>query len=411
MDGRAASLTITDRIPYLLSHGLRLVALSCLIGKADKKFPHYRTLSPFPSGLRFEMRHLIGKGSIFRKLLLAVISVLLLPFLFLEKVFIQLDSQWSWVFSATPVALFIAWKHKPDVIYSSAGPPSSHVTALILSRLTGIPWVCELHDPLLIPRKTWQNKKFHEWLEGAIMKYSVENIWFTEKARDSIAARFPLEKAGIVIRPGANPPEVLLTYQKSSCFNISHFGSLADDRNLTTIINVLSKIILDEPHLQKSIRLNIYGCKPDIQTKSAIDQNPDLKDVIICHGRLEKDPITGKDGRQRVAEAMHLTDLLLIVQGTQPIFYEYIPSKMYDYFYASRPILGLGLHDSEFQQVLTEHGHIAVDEQNITQVKNTLVQQIHLWESSAYTFSNSNKALSVENATVKLISILITNSK
>ena len=40
MDGRAASLTITDKVPYLLEAGIRPTVFSAITGMKDARFTH-----------------------------------------------------------------------------------------------------------------------------------------------------------------------------------------------------------------------------------------------------------------------------------------------------------------------------------------------------------------------------------
>ena len=56
MDGRAASLTITDKIPYLLEAGIEPIVFSAITGIKDQRFPHYQFLAWGPSGFRFDFR-------------------------------------------------------------------------------------------------------------------------------------------------------------------------------------------------------------------------------------------------------------------------------------------------------------------------------------------------------------------
>ena len=40
MDGRAASQTITDKLPYFIESGINLYVLSAITGKKDDRFYH-----------------------------------------------------------------------------------------------------------------------------------------------------------------------------------------------------------------------------------------------------------------------------------------------------------------------------------------------------------------------------------
>ena len=56
MDGRAASLTVTDKIPHLLNAGVQPIVLSAITGIKDERFPHHQFLAWGPSGFRFDFR-------------------------------------------------------------------------------------------------------------------------------------------------------------------------------------------------------------------------------------------------------------------------------------------------------------------------------------------------------------------
>ena len=84
MDGRAASQTITDKIPYLLEAGIQPTVFSAITGIKDHRFTHRQFLAWGPAAFRFDFRHWIanqyGRGFIY-KLLTRTVSVLLAPFI------------------------------------------------------------------------------------------------------------------------------------------------------------------------------------------------------------------------------------------------------------------------------------------------------------------------------------------
>ena len=60
MDGRAASQTITDKIPYLLNAGIEPIVFSAITGIQDQRFPHYQYLAWGPAAFRFDFRHWVA---------------------------------------------------------------------------------------------------------------------------------------------------------------------------------------------------------------------------------------------------------------------------------------------------------------------------------------------------------------
>src|ERR1700687_4066430 len=124
MDGRAASQTITDKIPHLLNMGVVPIVVSAITGKKDKVVEHHQVLPALPVALRFDLRHYlkprISSPYIYR-IAMTVISLVLLPFYFFEKLFIRLETQWSWAITAYFTGARIIRARKPTLFYSTGG--------------------------------------------------------------------------------------------------------------------------------------------------------------------------------------------------------------------------------------------------------------------------------------------------
>src|SRR4030065_2921254 len=99
--------------------------VSAPTGDKDNRFPHFQIFSAAPSGILFDLRQIIGKKVshiLPENLLKAILTILILPFYILEKIFIHLDSHWSWMISASIKGVFLIKKYRPKMIYTSAGP-------------------------------------------------------------------------------------------------------------------------------------------------------------------------------------------------------------------------------------------------------------------------------------------------
>ena len=363
MDGRAASQTITDRIPFLIKKGVTPVVISAPTGRKETEYPHYQVFSPAPSGLKFELRHVIksrAQDTLSGRIISLLLTMIILPLFLIEKLVIHLDSHWSWLLSASLYGLFIIPKHRPELIYSTAGPSSTHYTGFILSRIFKLPWVAELHDPLIYDneKQKWHKYFFHKYLEKLIFKYADKIIYFTGQASANASKRNPgANDKLIVIRPGASPAENWTqVYQKQEKIYFGYFGSLAAKRNLKKVFKAFHNLLQEKPDLSRQAAIDIYGTTLDPVTSQALDEY-NVKEIVTVHGRLEYDPTTGKTGREQVLEAMKRMDVLILVHGDD-IFRcdEYIPSKLYDYMLVQRPILGLTHPGSELQKMLEDNG-------------------------------------------------------
>jgi len=375
MDGRAASLTITDKIPYLIEAGVEPIVFSAITGLKDERFPHRQFIAWGPSGFRFDFRHWVankyGRGWLY-KLTTRTVSILLAPLIAIEKFCLGYSSQWSWSLPAFLHGYRLIRANEIDLIYSTGGAWSGHLAGIWLKKVTGIELISELHDPLVI-RKTPNDQgfekpknrdaRFRHYLENQLTRFSDKVWWFTDGALHYAKVRnpnlnTPNNAHGFVVTPGAHPPGSLAANQAhgyTDKLNLCHFGSLAKDRSLSTILRALIPLFQKYPQARDLIRVHAYGAPLDSLSVDAIEQFG-FSDVLLAHGRLEIDPVTGKSGRQRVAEKMQEADVLILLHGNDEWCAEYIPSKFYDYLWTGRPIWGITHRNPQLDQMLLDRG-------------------------------------------------------
>jgi len=410
MDGRAASHTITDRLPALMRKGITPIVISAPTGKRDSRFPHYQTFSPAPSGFLFEMRYVIGQkveNKFSRRLFKILLAVPLLPLLLIEKIFINLDSHWSWFIAATFRGRKVVNRHHPVLVYSTAGPSSTHLAGYLIARWCGLPWVAEIHDPLIMDnqKRRYQRYRFHRWLEKLIFKHADSVIYFTEKALRSAEKRTKIVNKGHVLRPGANPaPIQSIDYKKREKLHFGYFGSLARHRNLGEFLSALNRLRAQNPLAAQQVVLDVYGANLDPISKQLTEQYK-LDEMVRVHGRLEYDPVTGKSGRTQVFEEMHRCDVLLLVHGESDAGDEYIPSKIYEYLLTNRPTLGILIKDSEAESLLQANGHVVVERGNSEALVSALGNFYKLWRNGVILSVEQSRTYTTEKAVEKLIEI------
>jgi hypothetical protein len=373
MDGRAASQTITDKIPYFLEAGVELTVFSSITGIKDTRFVHRQFLAWGPAAFRFDFRHWFanqfGRGLLY-KCVTTSVSILLAPFIAIEKTLLGFSSQWSWVFPAFFHGRKLIKAGEVDVVFSVGSAWSAHLAGVWLKKATGIELISEVHDPMVIrkdendqgiAKPKNRDAAFRHYLEAQLTQHSNLVWWFTEGALHYAAVRNPNLNTpgnahGFMVLPGAEPPGGLSAGQQhvyTEHLNVCHFGSLAKDRSLSTILKAFIPLFQKYPEARNHLRLHAYGAPLDSLTLDAINKWG-FEDVLIAHGRLEKDPITGKLGRERVVEKMQSADVLLLMLGHEEWCTEYIPSKFYEYLWAGRPIWGISHRNPQLDHMLLE---------------------------------------------------------
>ena len=367
MDGRAASQTITDKIPHFLEADIELVVLSGALGEQDQRFEHHRLWPWGPAGIRFELRHVLRKhlsGWGYR-LSMIVLSLPLLPLMLIEKVLFPLESSWSWQFAAVAKARRLARQKPFDWVYSTGGAYAAHLAGSALKKQLGLPWLAEVHDPFVtpgyVPHTRHERKKLE--VERQICTHADVAVWFTDQALVSARQRHPqLGERGRVILPGIDPPFAagLPPRHQGNKLVLGHFGSLSATRSLVCVLQAMEWLQANDPGVLADLELQVTGGPLDERAKRYLETSP-VRDAVKHLGRIEADPMTGESGRSQILKRMRAADVLLLIHGEDPICAEYIPSKLYEYLWMQRPILAQ-VHpgNAQMAQILRQAGHVAV---------------------------------------------------
>lgn len=372
IDGMACAQHIDDRLPYLEKSGISPLMLTSVCGVVHDGLIHHRVPSIAPSGIRYELRHLRRRNRAVR-FLAPIINILLLPFFLIEKLIVDLDSQWSWFPLAAWGGRKLCRKYSPEAIYSTGGAPSAHVAAFLISRKTGIPWIAELQDPLVYGDSTRSRRA--QWLYSRIVtmmcRHASAVIFLTEEARRRAASETELGDKGRVIYPGADPaimPET--SYDRGERCRFAHFGSLGGTRNLRVFLQGLQLLFEERPELVDLIHVDLYGTA-DRATLEDI-RSFRYPGVIRNFGRVS---------RHDSLVAMKQSDVLLLIQNTDSISVETIPSKIYEYFNSGRPVLGLIYNNRELEMMLERFSHYAAPSDDPLSVQKEIIVIYERWRN------------------------------
>jgi glycosyltransferase involved in cell wall biosynthesis len=414
MDGRAASQTITDKLPHLEAAGIELVVLSGVSGRQDTQYEHYRLWPIGPAGIRFELRHVLRKhiaSAFVYRLLMVLLSLPLLPFMLMEKLMRPVESSWSWWVSAYLQGRRLARHRNFDLIYSTGGAFAAHVAARALQKKLAVRWLAEIHDPMVMPGKTADTpqERMQAQIEHVICTHADAAIWFTDQALASAKRRHPqLGARGHVVLPGIDSPfKVMPEYRPSEIMRIGHFGALSATRNLVPLLVSLEEIHKTQPEVLKFIELHVYGGPLDAGSKAQLEISK-IRSCVKHFGRIEANPLSGLSGRDQILKLMRSMDVLLLLHGNEPVCAEYIPSKLYEYLWMQRPILALVHRNPQMESLLMKEGHTVVQvsgqenpSSEITNLlANSLVTLYEKWAMNSLK-DNSRSSPYTTNETVK----------
>lgn len=373
IDGMACAQHVDDRLSYLLENGIEPVMLTGICGAGHESLAHVRVPSAAPSGIRYELRHVRRKSRLVA-LLYPLLNLLLFPLYALEKLLIDLDSQWWWFPLAASAGGRLCKEHKPELIYSTGGAASAHMAAFFVSRFTGLPWIAEFQDPLVF--RDWKRSKrayaVYAFVERVVCARASAVIYLTEAAREHASKRTELGDKGYVIYAGAEPVTPEYGDSRPRCrdiWRIAHFGSLGGSRNLSVFLRGLEMVLSERPELAEIVRFDQYGTSDRVSCE-LIDNFP-VSGVVRNRGRVS---------RNEALSAMTDCDVLLLIQNTEDISAETIPSKTYEYFHMAKPILGLLHRNPELSRMLAELGHRPLAADDPVAVKQGLMEMVYEWQ-------------------------------
>jgi len=395
IDAMAPSHHIDDRLPVLKRKGIDISLLTSPCGVRSKGLSHTRVPSLAPSGIRYEVRYFLRRRTRKKTWFKFWETILLLPvypFYFIEKIFFRLDSTWSWFIPATVAAIVITLKKRPDIIYSTGGPVSAHIAARAVSSLAKIPHIAEFQDPLAhqyaAPGKF--ERLFIKRVERLILKTASASVFLTRQAALNASGRNPGKKTASLYA-GADPPDSAPPYERGKQFVIAHFGSLGGSRNLYYVFRAFDALFHECPDLTGYVRFDLYGNNGRNASRQ-IDQFP-YREIVHAKGKVT---------RQKAIDSMYKADVLLLIQNTDDVSLETIPSKVYEYMHTGRPILALIYRNPELQDMLEVRGDIVVQADDEAAIRKGLEAYVRQWRQNRL-LSPSPSPYTVEKAVNELI--------
>jgi O-antigen ligase len=376
--GSACSQHIDDRLPFFRKQGIEPILLSGPVGKPSTEWVHYRTLSLAPSGIRFELRHFLRKHLHKRwqfKLVETICMVPIFPFYILEKIIINMESEWSWCFLASLRGVLLYRQLQPEVVYSTGGSASAHVAALMIKRWTGCTWIAETQDPL-VHDHGWRRSKrvlqLYKMLEKKICEQADRFVFLVQAAMLHCSHRTLGACPGAVVYPGSIPDLFQQQFTQGTRCHFAHFGSLAGTRNLVPFFQALHQILSRNQHrtgFRKKIQVDVYGSFDGASEREM--ERLGLSDLVVRHGTVS---------RQEALTAMQQSDCLLVIQNIIYFSCETIPSKVYEYLLTGRPVIGLVYNNKELDKMLTENGHFAVPANNVQAIAEAIKKILNDFE-------------------------------
>lgn len=256
---------------------------------------------------------------------------------------LALPDRWaSWLIGALPAGLWLLRRHRPRVIWSTSPIPTAHLIGYVLHRLSGLPWIADLRDPLTDDEYPEHplTRRCCLWIERLTLRRCTLAVCTTPGAVRSYRRRFPelpaerfrliengydeenfIEAAATTTQPVGGHPRPLL---------LLHSGVIyPSERDPAPLLDALRALRQRNALGPATLRVILRATGHDDGIAALIAARG-LQDIVTLAPRLPY--------RAALAEMLEADGLLLLQAANCN---HQVPAKLYEYLRAGRPILAL----------------------------------------------------------------------
>ena len=252
------------------------------------------------------------------------------------------DRQVGWLTYAIAAGKQIIRRHGIDLIYASAPPFTGYLAAHALGRRFSIPWIAEYRDGwsryFYVPRPGWR-QWIDEKMENRALADTAGIVAVTESWAEYYRQRFG--------KPTVAIPNGFDAHTLAS-------GTIAprpDEPVTITYMGVLYEGLRDPSVLYQAIARS--GLAPgDVQVHYYGPTEDEVMPLAKLHGVADFVRVMPRVTFTQSVDIQRTSDVLLLLQAA--VDARNVPAKLFEYFAARRPILGVGLDNGEPARLISE---------------------------------------------------------
>lgn len=284
------------------------------------------------------------------------------------------DRYSTWIPTAVARGVLLGRRIGAQVMYSTAPPYSAHVVGLFLSRILDIPWVVDLRDP-------WILNPFHSnpyrslrradaAIETAVVRRAARVILNTEQAEAGYRRRYPDLDRFCTITNGIDPDLLAdppLAVPDNGRLRLLHIGAIYGRRYPAGLIQALAGLRERDRPLFERVHVEQIG---------PVDERNRLENEVRRQRLDGQVVVSAAVSHQQAFQSCRRASGLLLLgpSGSQPELQ--VPSKVYEYLAAGRPILALAKQDGAIASILRSAGgaYVLADPDDVPAIQAGLAE-------------------------------------
>ncbi|MEM9076421.1 MAG: glycosyltransferase family 4 protein [Bacteroidota bacterium] len=255
------------------------------------------------------------------------------------------DARKLWVKPSIKVLSKVIEEHNINTIITTGPPHSIHLIGLGLKQKFNIQWLADFRDPWTSIgyhkklRLTLSSQRKHKHLEKVVLDSADKLIVTsnTTKAEFKEITNTPIQ----TITNGFD--DIFEVGQLDSKLTISHIGSLLTGRNPKNLWEAIKELIDEHSDFANAVQLRLVGVVGE-----------EVKDFINSKDLSKYVDYKGYVSHEEVLKLQRQSQILLLLEIDSEETRGIIPGKLFEYFNARRPILGIGPKEWEAGQMISE---------------------------------------------------------
>jgi hypothetical protein len=284
------------------------------------------------------------------------------------------DDAWPWLVDRRSVARVFA-AHGVDAIVSTSPPPTAHLVAAAAARRLRVPWVADYRDPWSqrsVWRRAWPLAGVEARLERHTLSQAAHVVTVSAPIADNL--RRLLGRPVSVVPNGFDPVDRAAAAVDplpiaADRFTLVHTGTLTNgSRDPALLFAALNALVARGDVAIAALEVWFVGRHPDVARRTAAHW-PALAPAIHYAGAVPR--AAALDAQRRAT--------VLVALGSPDAAYDGdVPTKVFEYLDARRPILAIASPESALAALLaaTRGGRVA---STAAEVEAALVHWLGRW--------------------------------
>ncbi len=290
------------------------------------------------------------------------------------------DPYTGWIPPAVISGLAAIRRKKIECLFSSGPWWTNHLVALILARLTGLPWVAHFRDswaqghwvkpttPLSIRIEKALERSVVRRARAVVCVTAMQSAMLRDANPDVPRSKFMTIPNGYDDAEWIDGP--VATIPSDQKFVITYAGNLYHGRSPYPLFRALHSLIESKQIAREQIRVELLGVC-DVADGSKVS------DVAAAHGLSDCVSIPGVLEKSEAIRRMQRSNLLLLLVHEQNYS---IPAKTSEYLSAGRPILALTTRGAVVDLLRQTGGAWIVNPADTDGIKQAVTEAFSAWK-------------------------------